>query len=118
MYGMVWHVLCNVSDIPVRTDRTVRHRCCHLWLKFGIIKSVKFIESILHFTKGTKNFYSHHYNPPQMGYRWVRADPRITPGWTHPGNSGSGTGKSGKTGKSVSRPFCLIAAEPGHLQTW
>ena len=49
---------------------------------------------------------------PHMGYRWVRADPRITPGWTHPGNSGSGTGKSGKTGKSVSRPFCLIAAEP------
>ena len=25
---------------------------------------------------------------PQMGYRLVRADLRITPGWTHPGNSG------------------------------
>ena len=76
------------------------------------------ISSILHFTKGTRNFYSHHYNPPQMGYRWVRADPRITPGWTHPGNSGSGTGNPEKTGKSVSHPFCFITAEPGHLQTW
>ena len=55
---------------------------------------------------------------PHMGYRWVRADPRITPGWADPGNSGSGTGKSGKTGKSVSRPFCFITAELGHLQTW
>ena len=55
---------------------------------------------------------------PHVGYRWVRDDPKITPGWTDPGNSGSGTGKSGKTGKSVSRPFCPITAEPGHLQTW
>ena len=26
--------------------------------------------------------------------------------------------KTGKTGKAVSRPFCSITAEPGHLQTW
>ena len=55
-------------------------------------------ESILHFTKGTKNFYSHHYNPPQMGYRWVRGDPRITPVWALFRISGFRIGKSGKTG--------------------
>ena len=38
-------------------------------------------ESILHFTKGTLYFSSHHYNPPKMGYHWVRGDPRITPRW-------------------------------------
>ena len=45
MYGMVWHVFHNVSDIPVHTDRTVRHMCCHLWLQFGTIERVKFSES-------------------------------------------------------------------------
>ena len=55
---------------------------------------------------------------PHVGYRWVRADPRITPGWTDRDGTGSGSGKSGKTGKTVSRPFCFITAEPGHLQTW
>ena len=101
-----------------------------------------------------------------MGYHWVRADPRITPGWTDPNGPVSGTGNSGKTknpfpacfallrpnqgtyrhgrgihgsgltsgsrwchqksgipdpdraraGKLVF-PFCIIVAQPGHLQT-
>ncbi len=100
---------------------------------------------------------------PHMGYRWVRGDPRITPGWTHPGKTGSLIRKTGKTvsarfallqpnqgthrhGRGTQRsgltsgsrwchqksgipdpdraragklvfPFCIIVAQPGHLQT-
>ena len=66
-------------------------------------------------TKYLTSFWS---DTPDVGYRWVRGDPRITPGWTDPGYSGSGTGKSGKTGKTGSALFCSTTAEPGHLQTW
>ena len=48
---------------------------------------------------------------PHVGYHGVRIDPRITPEWADWAGTGSGFGKTG------SRPFCLIAAEPGHLQT-
>ena len=98
-----------------------------------------------------------------MGYRWVRADPRITPGPADPGKTGSLIRKTGKTvsarfallrpnqgtyrhGRGTQRsgltsgsrwchqksgipdpdraragklvfPFCIIVAQPGHLQT-
>ena len=45
MYGMEWYVWHDMSDIPVRTDRTVRHRCCHLWLNLEtIIQDWRFTE--------------------------------------------------------------------------
>jgi len=50
---------------------------------------------------------------PYMGYRWVRADPRNTPGWTHPGNSGSATGKSGKTEKLFPARFAFSRLNQG-----
>ena len=55
--------------------------------------------SLLHFTKGTKNLCSRHDNPPQMGYRWVRLDPKITPGWKQIQISGFRIPKIRKTGK-------------------
>ena len=48
-----------------------------------------------------------------MGYRRVRGDPRITPGWTDPGNSGNFRKNSGKTGKfrKIQKFACDISNE-------
>ena len=45
-----------------------------------------------------------------MGHQRVRADPRTTPGWTHPGKTGSLIRKSGKT---VSARFALLRPNQG-----
>ena len=47
-YGMEWYVGQKMSDIPVRTDRTVRHRCCHLGLNVETsIHSERFTECLV-----------------------------------------------------------------------
>ena len=48
-----------------------------------------------------------------MGYRWVRADLRITPGWTHLGNSGNFRKNSGKTGnfQKIQKFTCDLSNE-------
>ena len=51
--------------------------------------------SILHFAKGKGESQELGQLGPHMRYRWGRADPRITPGWTAHRNSGSGSGKTG-----------------------
>ena len=61
MYGMVWHLWHNVSDIPVRTDRTVRHRCCHLWLKFGTIKVQSSVSQVGFISSEQQCFLKHTY---------------------------------------------------------
>ena len=50
---------------------------------------------------------------PHVGYHWVRDDPKITPGWTDPGNSGNFRKKSGKTGKfrKIQKFACDISNE-------
>ena len=61
------------------------------------------MSSILHFAKGTGKFSSQHDNPPQMGYRWVRGDPRITPVWVLFRISRFRIRKIRKTGKNGKR---------------
>ena len=68
--------------------------------------------SILHFTKGKGEFQEGEQVWPCQGYRWDRADPRISPGPADPGNSGKFREKSGKTGKF--RKIQNIACDPSN----
>ena len=45
--------------------------------------------SILHLRIGKEEFQELGHLGPHVGHSWVRADPRITPGWTDPGYSGN-----------------------------
>ena len=85
---------------------------CLQWLESDC-NSMEYYKSILHFRKVTWEHEEEWLLGQQIGYRWIRLDPRNTPGWTH--RSGTGSRKTGKTG---SRPFYVILAELGHLQTW
>ena len=59
-YGMEWYVWHNMPDIPVRTDRTVRHRCCHLGLN---------VETSIHSERFTECLSKHLVRPKLVVWR-------------------------------------------------
>ena len=73
---------------------------------------------ILHYAKATWNLWRGGSYGQARGTVGSGLTPGSRLGRRTSEKTGSGSGNPEKTGKSVSRPFCLIAAEPGHLQTW
>ena len=57
------------------------------------------VVSILHYTKGTRNFYAQHANPHQLGSVGSKVTPGSPQYGCFSGFPDSGSGKSGKTGK-------------------